>query len=124
MRAGPLIRAMLVVLVGGTMVITFARAQGVGPGGVGEGDIERGERILAQNCAACHAIGATGDSPNPASPPFRTLSENYPVEALEEALGEGILVAHEGVQQMPQFAFSPEDVGDIIAYLQSVQPEG
>ncbi|WP_029031695.1 c-type cytochrome [Salinarimonas rosea] len=118
MRAGPLIRAMLVVLVGGSMVVGFARAQG------DTGDIARGERILGQNCAICHAIGETGESPHPSAPPFRTLSENYPVEALEEALGEGILVVHDGVQQMPQFVFSPEDVGDIIAYLRSVQPEG
>ncbi|MGJ3264114.1 MAG: c-type cytochrome [Salinarimonas sp.] len=117
MRAGPLIRALLVVLVGGTMVVGFARAQG------DEADIARGERILAQNCAACHAIGPTGESTVPTAPPFRTLSENYPVEALEEALGEGILVVHDGVVQMPQFVFSPEDVGDIIAYLRSVQPE-
>ncbi len=43
---------------------------------------------------------------------------------LEEALGEGILVAHDGVRQMPEFVFSPEDVGAIIAYLESVQPSG
>lgn len=121
MRAGPLLRAMLLVAIGGTMVVGFARAQG----GLGDaGDVARGERILANNCATCHAIGETGESPYAAAPPFRTLSENYPVEALEEALGEGILVAHDGVQQMPEFAFSPEDVGDIIAYLQSIQPGG
>ena len=121
MRAGPLLRAMLLVAVGGTMVVTFARAQG-GLGGAG--DVARGQAILAANCATCHAIGETGESAYAAAPPFRTLSENYPVVALEEALGEGIMVGHEGVRQMAEFAFSPEDVGDIIAYLQSVQPGG
>lgn len=118
MRAGPLIRAMLLVAIGGTMVVTFARAQGDAR------DIARGERILRESCADCHAIGVDGESPYAPAPPFRTLSENYPVEALEEALGEGILVAHEGVRQMPEIAFSPEDVGDIVAYLKSIQPGG
>lgn len=119
MQAGMIVRAVALVAVAGTMIVTFAKAQGDG-----EGAIARGERILAQNCAACHAIGPEGESPNPASPPFRTLSENYPVEALEEALGEGILVAHDGVRQMPEFVFSPDEIGAIIAYLKSVQPEG
>lgn len=119
MQAGPFFRAMAVVAVAGTMVVTFARAQGDDAGA-----IARGERILAANCATCHAIGETGESASPAAPPFRTLSERYPVEMLEEALGEGILVAHDGVRQMPEFVFSPEDVGAIIAYLESVQPSG
>lgn len=118
MRAGPLIRAMLLVAIGGTMVVTFARAQGDAR------DLVRGEHILRENCADCHAIGLEDESPYAPAPPFRTLSENYPVQMLEEALGEGILVAHEGVRQMPELSFSPEDVGDIVAYLKSIQPDG
>lgn len=37
------------------------------------GDPARGVRIARSNCAPCHAIGRTGVSPNPISPPFRTL---------------------------------------------------
>ena len=45
----------------------------------------------------CHAIGRSGASPNPKSPPFRDLSRRYPLSNLEEALGEGIVVGHEGL---------------------------
>jgi len=80
---------------------------------------ERGRAIAQQNCSSCHAIGATGESTAPEAPPFRTLSANYRVETLEEALAEGISVGHPA---MPQFEFAPDDVDALIAYLQSIQP--
>ena len=81
-------------------------------------DPKHGEELLQQNCAACHAIGRSGDSPHKLAPAFRTLGQRYPVESLEEALGEGILSGH---PDMPEFKFDADDVGDIIAYLQSIQ---
>ncbi len=45
---------------------------------------------------SCHAIGRSGDSPNKDAPAFRTLGQRYPVDSLEEALGEGILSGHPG----------------------------
>ena len=78
----------------------------------------RGEQLLAQYCAMCHAIGRTGNSPHPQAPPFRTLDRKYPVAALEEALGEGLISGH---PDMPEFTFSAEDVGAIIAYLSAIQ---
>jgi cytochrome c len=78
----------------------------------------RGQALLAKNCSRCHAIGRTGASPHPVAPPFRTLSQKYPIEGLAEALGEGIYVGH---TDMPEFAFEPKDVGAIIAYLKSIQ---
>ena len=83
-----------------------------------EDDIKLGEELLQKNCAHCHAIGRTGDSPNKAAPAFRTLSQRYPVDSLEEALGEGILSGH---PDMPEFKFDADEVGAIIAYLQSIQ---
>jgi len=82
--------------------------------------VEEGQAIAKANCSRCHAIGPTGESPNPKSPPFRTLSKKYPVQNLEEALAEGIIVGHEN-EQMPPFEFSPSQVEAIIAYLNSVQ---
>lgn len=81
-------------------------------------DIKLGEELLQQNCARCHAIGRTGDSPNKDAPAFRTLGQRYPVDSLEEALGEGILSGH---PDMPEFKFDADEVGAIIAYLQSIQ---
>lgn len=115
MTPGTLLRTALLVSGATLALVTFAEARGQrGP------DQKRGEALVRESCAVCHAVGPTGDSPVKEAPAFRTLSERYPVEHLQEALAEGITVGHEGVQ-MPEFAFSPEDVDDIIAYLQSIQ---
>ncbi len=81
--------------------------------------IKRGEMLAKENCSSCHAIGIKGDSPNPKSPPFRTLSQRYQLEALEEALGEGITMGH-GEANMPHFIFEPDDIGDLISYLKKI----
>lgn len=83
-----------------------------------DAQLKRGEALLSQNCARCHAIGRTGDSPHPQAPAFRTLSKRYPIDTLEEALGEGIMSGH---PDMPEFVFDAPDVGAIIAYLKSIQ---
>jgi mono/diheme cytochrome c family protein len=79
---------------------------------------KHGEELLQKSCASCHAIGRSGDSPHKTAPAFRTLGQRYPIESLEEALGEGIMSGH---PDMPEFNFEADDVGDIIAYLKSIQ---
>ena len=79
---------------------------------------QRGLVIVRTNCSRCHAVGKVGDSPLPVAPPFRTLHERYPVEDLEEPLAEGIVTGH---PTMPEFRFDPGQVGDIIAYLKSLE---
>jgi mono/diheme cytochrome c family protein len=81
-------------------------------------DPRHGEHLLQQNCASCHAIGRSGDSQHKFAPAFRTLGQRYPIESLEEALGEGIVSGH---PDMPEFRFDADDVGDIIVYLKSIQ---
>lgn len=54
------------------------------------------------------------------APPFRTLSEAYPVESLSEAFAEGVLVGH---PDMPEFQLAPDDIDALLAYIQSVQPQ-
>ena len=80
----------------------------------------RGKAIAQANCGKCHASGPTGASPNPKSPPFRTLSHKYPLSDLEEALAEGIVVGHEGAE-MPQFRLSTGQIEALLAYLGSIQ---
>ncbi len=82
--------------------------------------VDEGQAIVKSHCSRCHAIGPTGESPDPESPPFRMLSKKYPVQNFKEALAEGIIVGHED-QGMPPFAFSPSQVEAVIAYLRSVQ---
>ena len=78
----------------------------------------RGEALLAQNCARCHATGRAGVSPHPEAPPFRTLSRKYPIEGLAEALAEGLSVGH---PDMPEFVFEADEVRAILDYMQSIQ---
>lgn len=86
-----------------------------------EDDPEAGHALVTENCSRCHAVEQTGDSPNPDAPPFRTFSSKWPLEDLEEALAEGIVVGHQGIE-MPEFEFEPEQIGDIIAYLGTLKP--
>jgi hypothetical protein len=51
---------------------------------------------------------------------FRYLSRRYRLSDLEEALAEGIIVGHEGLE-MPQFQFSPVMIDALLAYMTSVQ---
>lgn len=78
----------------------------------------RGEEIARTHCTSCHAIGRSGASPAPEAPPFRTLSQSYPVTDLEEALAEGISVGHPA---MPEFQFSSDDARALVTYLQAIQ---
>lgn len=93
--------------------------------GVGAGEarsdgarVERGRAFVEAQCASCHAVGPTGASPFAAAPPFRTLHERYAVTDLEEALAEGITVGHPA---MPEFQLEPEQIRDVVAYLQSLE---
>ena len=52
------------------------------------------------------------------APPFRTLSQKYPIDDLEEAFAEGILVGH---QDMPEFRMNPAQDAALVAYLKSIQ---
>ena len=84
-------------------------------------EVERGRAFAQRLCATCHAVGHTGASPYAPAPPFRTLHERYDVEALAEALAEGIVVGHGGARQMPQFTLSPAQIDDLLAYLKSLE---
>ena len=80
--------------------------------------IERGEELVRRHCGGCHAVGTSGESKEPAAPPFRELYHRYDPDALAESLAEGILTGHPA---MPEFRFSAPDVKAITAYLRSIQ---
>ena len=79
--------------------------------------VATGEALVKENCARCHAVTQDDASPNPRAIPFRFLGRLYPVEYLEEALAEGIMVSHE----MPEFVLEAEQVTALILYLESIQ---
>lgn len=86
-----------------------------------EATIARGAAFAATICAACHAIGATGNSPHDTAPAFRDIGKRYPVSQLAEAFAEGIVTAHPG---MPEFVLTPDENRALIAYLESIQTQG
>jgi cytochrome c len=79
---------------------------------------QRGLAYARANCARCHSIDKVTESPLKLAPPFRELHNRYPVETLEEALGEGIVTGH---PNMPEFRLEPDQIGDLISYLKSLE---
>jgi cytochrome c len=80
--------------------------------------IADGRTIAQEQCAACHAIGLDGSSPNPKAPVFRTILSQYAEDALTTDLAEGVRIGH---PDMPQIQLRPEGIDALIAYLKSLQ---
>lgn len=80
--------------------------------------LEDGRRLVELNCSPCHAVGAAGESPNKAAPPFREVVTRYDPAELEEALAEGITVGH---AEMPEFELTPPEIESVVAYLRSLR---
>jgi cytochrome c len=83
-----------------------------------EPNVMAGKAFAQANCSHCHSIDKFTKSPLALAPPFRVLHMRYPVESLEEALGEGITTGH---PSMPEFRLDPGQVGDFISFLKSLE---
>ena len=83
-----------------------------------EPDAQRGLTFVSANCTECHAVDKISPSQLGIAPPFRTLHTKYPVENLAESLAEGIMTGH---PTMPQFQLDPGQIGDVIAYLKTLE---
>jgi len=81
--------------------------------------VAEGRQLVETNCGRCHAVGEADASPHEAAPPFRKLSDNFPMDALEEAFADGRI--YSGHPDMPEFIATPEQVDAIIAYIASLQ---
>ena len=81
-------------------------------------EVEAGLVLVQNNCARCHAVTKTDVSAHEQAPPFNEVVTRYPPSSLAEALAEGISTGH---ADMPEFVFSPDQIGDLIAYLESLQ---
>lgn len=79
---------------------------------------DKGRVTLDAKCSRCHAIGVEGTSPHAEAPPFRDVVKRYPPESLEETLAEGISSGH---PDMPEFVFTPAEIGEVIAYLHTLE---
>jgi cytochrome c len=79
---------------------------------------EQGKRLALTHCGRCHALDKVSPSPFRPAPPFRDLHKRYPVDSLQEALGEGLVTGHPA---MPEFRFDSDQVGDFIAFLKTLE---
>lgn len=108
------------------MVLTLSFPTGAAwagmPDEVSVGDALAGQSLAKNLCAACHALDAGKPSPNEAAPNFNTLTLTYPPEHLAEGFAEGIVVGTDAHIGMPQFELAPEQIDDLIAYLETVMP--
>ncbi|MFC5386372.1 c-type cytochrome [Aquamicrobium segne] len=92
----------------GLLLVTHANAQE---------SSERGKALVVQYCSGCHEVGPEGDSPHPQAPPFRKLSERFPIDALEETFIGSIDTGHPG---MPVFKASQDQIDAIIDYIAEI----
>ena len=81
-------------------------------------NVAAGKAFAQANCSHCHSIDKFTPSSLAIAPPFRVLHKRYPVESLEEALGEGITTGH---PSMPEFKLDPGQVADFISFLKSLE---
>ncbi len=106
------------VLAAGLMLSAFGA-----PSAWAETDFEaimHGKALVEANCSQCHGVGLKDKSKADKAPVFRALAKRYPIDALEEAFAEGIVTGHPG---MPEFEASTKQIGDIVAYISSIQDE-
>ncbi|GIK80246.1 MAG: hypothetical protein GHHEDOFH_03035 [Pseudorhodoplanes sp.] len=78
---------------------------------------QRGVVLARTYCARCHSIDKVSPSPITIAPAFRDLHKLYPLERLEEALAEGLVTGH---PTMPEFRFAPDQIGDFLNFLKSL----
>lgn len=82
-----------------------------------DGDARQGQAIAEKYCAICHAIGTSGDSPKAKAIAFRDLHNLYPIDNLDEALGEGLVINH---PDMPEITLTVAQIFDFKAFLKGL----
>ena len=84
--------------------------------------IERGHAIALANCRVCHAVGWTDRSPTRinTNTAFRDPSKRFPIGMLQQAAQTGIISGHD---EMTGFQFTMEDIGALLAYIDSLAPD-
>lgn len=87
---------------------------------ISTGDPKRGRDLAMRLCSGCHALPPATDSPVPKAPNFADLAGRWPVDSLAEAFAEGIVVGHGDHVQMPEFSFDPQEIEDLLAYLETL----
>ena len=111
-RAGASVRLLMAALSAASAPSLAGAAEAQSPAA------QRGLIFVRVHCVQCHAIDKVSTSSLKIAPPFRMLHLRYPIENLAEALAEGIVTGH---PTMPEFRLDPGQIGDVIAYLKSLE---
>ena len=81
--------------------------------------IARGKALAVTNCSRCHSVSLEGESPNIKAPTFRNFSSYHRIDSIHRLLLEKTNSEH---TEMPQFKITLEQTGDIIAWIEWLQP--
>ncbi len=81
--------------------------------------VQRGKGIAEFNCAICHAVGLTGESPRSDAPAFRTLSAKRNITLIGWELMDTDWGEH---RKMPKFKINPDQVQAVLEWIRWVQP--
>jgi mono/diheme cytochrome c family protein len=82
-------------------------------------ELQRGKALLETLCGRCHAVRATGKSPNIDAPPFRAFGDDKLYDNdFGQRLQGGLTTIH---PEMPTFRFSRPDAEAAVNYLKSIQ---
>lgn len=79
--------------------------------------IAAGRQIAERECAQCHAIDQTSQSPNEAAPPLRDVLAINDADNLAYRFIEAMRVGHD---EMPLFDFDVRSADALIAYIASI----
>lgn len=74
--------------------------------------------MLDEMCGRCHAVGTTGQSPNPLAPAFRSFGEKLYDTDMVQRLQDGLTTIH---PEMPTFRFNAHDAAAAVNYLRAIQ---
>ena len=81
------------------------------------GDPERGRALAAQRCARCHQVLPGSREPSAVGAPAFQVVADDPA-ATEAALRAFLQASHEDAPSVP---LTPEETGDVVAYLLSLK---
>jgi mono/diheme cytochrome c family protein len=76
--------------------------------------VTRGHAVAQRLCARCHAVEASGSSPDARAPAFRTLTGQFVPLTLERRLTE---ISETGHYDMPPVSVHADEVADLAAYI-------
>ncbi|MDO8324637.1 MAG: c-type cytochrome [Phenylobacterium sp.] len=79
----------------------------------------RGHALARSVCASCHAVETKGASPNAKAPPFRDLAGRHVPLTLQRRLAD---IAETGHYDMPPINLHADEVQDVVAYINSLEP--